>query len=133
MHVYKAAVALFSSSSLIDSPSLKASVEGSKELFTKVLFHQSGKIFMADDPKEPSKKLLFWPLVIAGIETPSDGEITKGLARQQLGWLSKTLENSSPLVARDSPDNLWTGGRAKNKYQRRGWDGMFDRSYVFML
>ncbi|KAK4236604.1 hypothetical protein C8A03DRAFT_45407 [Achaetomium macrosporum] len=73
------------------------------------------------------RKLVLWPLVVAGIEAENDA--TKQFVVGELRWISNALGTAVPLVAKDLLENrVWKLGLG-----RRSWDTLFDQPYVFVM
>lgn len=71
------------------------------------------------------RKLVLWPLVVAGIEAEDHG--TKRFVLEELKWISSSLGTAAPLVARNFLEQrVW-------RETRGVWDNLFGQSYVFVL
>ncbi|KXX82205.1 Arginine metabolism regulation protein II [Madurella mycetomatis] len=71
------------------------------------------------------RKLVLWPLVVAGIEAEDNS--SKHFVLEELKWISNSLGTATPLIARDFLEqHVW-------RRTRGVWDGLFDQSYVFVL
>lgn len=79
------------------------------------------------------RKMLIWPLVIAGIEVDVNDEASKKLICGELAWISKVVGTASPLVAHDFLSKLWKSDWIPTGYGRRSWNSIFDRPYVFVM
>jgi len=74
------------------------------------------------------RKLVIWPLVIAGIGTGTGDEDTKGFILKELAWISKAVGIAAPLLAREFLQKVWM-----RPVEDRRWDGLFDRPYLFAV
>ncbi|GAB1318370.1 Arginine metabolism regulation protein II [Madurella fahalii] len=71
------------------------------------------------------RKLVLWPLVVAGIE--AEDHATKRFVLEELQWISSSLGTAAPLIAKDFLEQrVW-------RCKRGAWDSLFDQSYVFVL
>lgn len=71
------------------------------------------------------RKLLLWPLMVAGLET--DDADTQRFILDELAWLSKDLGIAAPLLGRQFlRTRVWPVA-----LQRRTWEKLFDRDYLF--
>lgn len=73
------------------------------------------------------RKLVMWPLVVAGIET--DNEEVKEIVLDELAWISQAVGIAAPLLARQFlRERVWG-----IPLESRKWDELFDRPYLFAL
>lgn len=73
------------------------------------------------------RKLLVWPLVIAGIE--AEDEAVKRFVVDELQWISHALGTAAPLVAKDLLEKrVWA-----HELGRGSWERVFDREYAVIL
>ncbi|KAK5653275.1 hypothetical protein OQA88_9174 [Cercophora sp. LCS_1] len=73
------------------------------------------------------RKLMLWPLVVAGIET--DDDEVKKFVLDELAWTSQAVGIAAPLLARQFlQDRAW-----RIPVGRRKWDDLFDRPYLFAV
>ena len=85
------------------------------------------------------RKLLLWPLVVAGIEAEND-PATQQFVADELRWISVALGTASPLVAREVLERrVWGPGRMRTRMGMAmgsgagGWEGLWERGYVFVV
>ena len=79
------------------------------------------------------RKLVLWPLVIAGIELDPADLPLRNFVVSELGWISRSLGICSPLVAREFLEGVWRGQRQCTCGSRHGWDELFDQPYIFAM
>jgi hypothetical protein len=142
-YAYQSAVALYCISSLQNSEdcSLQSQdrvetngITTNRTAYKEALFLHLGKIqLLAPGQNSQLRKLLIWPMVIAGTEVQPNDEISKSFVREQLAWLSMSLGTSSPLVAKKLLEQGWQSGESWLCSNRRRWDVIFDRPYVFVI
>lgn len=142
--VYQAAVALYCISSLIipgmGFENVAATLERSKAIG---LAQEScwwtllkGLKAVASNKVRQLRKLVLWPLVIAGIVSRGEGAEVQSFILDELSHVSRALGTASPLVARDLLSRLWARHRSgpRSMYrEERSWDDLFDRSYCFAV
>jgi len=94
------------------------------------------------DTCDQLRKLVIWPLVIAGIISESDDDDdvnTRRFVLDELAWTSKTLGIVAPLLGREFLQRrVWAGGSSSNNnFGKRGrmgkWGDLFDRAYLFAM
>ncbi|KAF5009389.1 hypothetical protein FDECE_4380 [Fusarium decemcellulare] len=88
---------------------------------------------ISSNSKLQLRKLLLWPLVIAGIEVDVNDEKSKRFILGELAWISKVVGTAPPLVARDFLVKLWASDWIPTGYGRGGWNTIFDRPNRFSL
>ncbi|KND89985.1 hypothetical protein TOPH_05269 [Tolypocladium ophioglossoides CBS 100239] len=143
--IYQAAVALYCISSLLGSEVARIS-----ELQSRPSYHETciGVSQMRDaqcsallrhlqvvaaDTKAHMRKLVLWPMVLAGIEADPVDEASTRFIEHELVWLSSTLGTASPLVGRRFLQGLWRRAARWHDEQGQTWNGLFDRPYVFVV
>lgn len=134
--IYKSAVAIYCIASLFwDNSGDNTDGQlgrGQPEIMTQV--RETCRRVLMGGLREANKctrlrKLVLWPLLVAGVEAAEDDDATRMFVGDELRWISKTLGTAAPLVARDLLEkNIWARGLG-----RGGWDGLFDQPYVFVL
>lgn len=121
-HAYGAAVALYAILSLQsvgvlgDTPALcddRATLR--RQLFAA---------FQEALPSSTLKRLMFWPLVVLGVEAGSGGDQDlRTFVAGQMPELSRHAGVHSPWVAKDVLETFWNSGQTR-------WDACFDKPYV---
>lgn len=143
--IYQAAVALYCISSLVcydvGRSSQTQSCTGHKEACLGVsqmrdaycgsLLHHLR--VLAADPKAQLRRLVIWPLIIAGIEVDPADEASRRFIEGQLAWSSSTLGIASPLVGRRFLQGLWQRPAHWRHERGQTWGGLFDRPYIFAV
>ncbi|KAL2128554.1 hypothetical protein VTI74DRAFT_9026 [Chaetomium olivicolor] len=141
--IYQSAIAIYCISSLFqDTVSLDAasynpkdmmhpnSVSPSKHMLAKARQHCASVLFNRLQQVSKTtqlRKLVIWPLVIAGIGAEDD--TTKRFVVDELRWISNALGTAVPLVAKDLLENRVWGLSKRDK----AWNDLFDQPYVFVL
>ncbi|KAL2256920.1 hypothetical protein VTK26DRAFT_920 [Humicola hyalothermophila] len=166
--IYQSAIAIYCIASLVPDhvdPNSEASPPGSitptpqppphltvltsaRQTCRRILFTYLRKLATPVPQSTQLRKLVIWPLVVAGIEAGgggggggdrSDGNGTGGdgdedmrrFVADELKWMSAALGIASPLVAREFLERrVWERGWEK---RRRSWEELFDKSYVFAV
>lgn len=130
-YIYQSSVILYCISSLFASDSLHLSLPialGAVDIETLKRAHKdalfSNLEALSSPSQTPLRKLVLWPLMIAGIELDATDYASKTFIMSELNWLSKTLGTASPLIAKDFLERLWASGAG------RPWNKLFDRCYV---
>lgn len=131
--IYHAAVTLYCIGSLArfipsDSPISQARIAS----YSSIKFHLI-KLFSATDGMAQMRKLLLWPLIIAGIETGPDDIGFTSFITEQLNWMSSALGTFAPIEAIQFLESHW---RSLDNYplsQEKTWDSMFDKHFVFVV
>lgn len=143
-NIYQSAIALYCISSLlepegtqleqpasaIDQPSAGVDNAALALTYRNDLLGNLERVSSA--PHSQLRKLVLWPLVIAGIELDNTDTASKTFIVFELEWMSRSLGTASPLVAKEYLTRLWSTGRSKV----HGWDAwnhLFDRPYVFAM
>lgn len=143
--VYQAAVALYCITSLssgltekYQTPENLQQIEKTRIL--KESCHGSlleGLKAIASSNVQQLRKLVIWPLVIAGIVSEGDEDDTHTFILDELLYISRALGTASPLVARDLVKRLWASSNLKlgAGYGEMNvqWDTLFDRPYCFVV
>ncbi|KAF4461108.1 C6 zinc finger domain-containing [Fusarium albosuccineum] len=136
-YVYQSAVVLYCISSLLypqytQNTSQKlnqdTNIEDLRSAYLATLLCNLRDI--SSNSKLQLRKLLLWPLVIAGIEVDVNDEESKRFILGELAWISKVVGTAPPLVARDFLVKLWASDWIPTGYGRGGWNTIFDRPHV---
>ena len=134
--IYHAAVTLYCVGSLTPLAGIIQSVSSMYEAriasFSTIKFHLI-KIFSATDGTAQMRKLLLWPLVIAGIESGSDDSSFRLFITAQLNWMSSALGTFAPIEAKQFLESLWRSLDNHPSHLEKPWDSMFDKHFVFVL
>ncbi|RSL45586.1 hypothetical protein CEP53_010699 [Fusarium sp. AF-6] len=139
-YIYQSAVALYCISSLLypqytqDMPQTldeDVDIAAIRSAYLATLLCNIKEI--ASGSNMQLRKMLIWPLVIAGIEVDVNDEASKKLICGELAWISKVVGTASPLVAHDFLSKLWKSDWIPTGYGRRSWNSIFDRPYVFVM
>ncbi|OBT74320.1 hypothetical protein VF21_06868 [Pseudogymnoascus sp. 05NY08] len=134
--IYHAAVTLYCLGSLTHSTGLIESIASTSQArnasYSSIKFHLI-KILSATDGPTQMRKLLLWPLVIAGIETGSDDSSFRVFITTQLTLMSSELGTFAPIEARQFLESHWTSLDNCPLSQEKPWDLMFDKHFVFVL
>lgn len=133
---YQAAVALYCISSLSTTDhELRNSI--AKVIFNKSSLHRflsCSLTNIANTGDSRLRKLVLWPLVIAGIEDSGieqPGAFSE-FVQSQLLWASRASGTASPLVASALVRRIWQQRKLTTEYSRSPcWDDLFDKPYVF--
>ncbi|UNI17046.1 hypothetical protein JDV02_003424 [Purpureocillium takamizusanense] len=86
-----------------------------------------------DDVNPQLRKMVIWPLVMAGIEVDPMDEASQRFIEGELGWMSRTLGIASPLIGRQFLGRLWAFPVSWHQKSDQSWEGLFDRPYIFAL
>jgi len=78
---------------------------------------------IASSPVVQLRKLVIWPLVIAGIESEHDEDGSRSFIASELKWISRALGTASPLVAQDFLSRLWRRFQAAAGLWNQQWMG----------
>ncbi|KFZ23719.1 hypothetical protein V502_01802 [Pseudogymnoascus sp. VKM F-4520 (FW-2644)] len=134
--IYHAAVTLYCLGSLAHLTGFIQSLPSISQAriasYSSIKFHLV-KIFSATDGTAQMRKLLLWPLVIAGIETGSDDCSFRLFVSAQLNWMSSALGTFAPIEARQFLESHWRSVDSCLLPQGEPWDSMFDKHFVFVL
>lgn len=137
--VYKASTALYCILSLIGlerhipDSSKKTDPVDLTAFFQRTLFQNLKELCIARETKsDQMRRLVMWPLAIAGTQMGKGNGQMKDLVRCELKWLSVELGTSTPLVIQDFLGRVWTQN-SQAEGQRTGWDTMFDTPYAFAV
>lgn len=140
---FQSAAALYCMSSLlkpnvVNDPSLLLSTDSNKGDMNVACMRESYRISLlydlrhiVADPSNQFRKLVLWPLVIAGIEVDPADEASKAFILHELAWISAKLGTASPLVGIEFLKGLWQSLGRNGK--EICWDSLFDRPYVFAV
>ncbi|PWI71737.1 hypothetical protein PCL_11831 [Purpureocillium lilacinum] len=143
--IYQAAIALYCISSLLGTevargmaPSASTTyndtcvgVNNMRIEYCSSLLHHLQVI--AADANSQLRKMVIWPLVMAGIEVDPMDEASRRFIEGELGWMSRTLGIASPLIGRQFLGRLWASRASWHQRRGQSWDGLFDRPYIFAL
>lgn len=140
--IYQAAVSLYCISSLLDTTDTAATSSHPTGLVTKtitlrktyyynVLMHSLKEIALSQTHQ--LRKLVLWPLVIAGLHTDLGHKDDRRFIAGELEWISRILGIATPLVANDFLEKLWQNGERSGCCDGSRWDNLFDRPYVFAV
>lgn len=88
---------------------------------------------LVTDPVPQLRKLVFWPVFIAGIISKEDEDGTRNFVRSELLYISRVLGTAAALVARDFLDTKWQSIEPANSQTWNSWDHLFDRPYIFAV
>ena len=89
---------------------------------------------VATDPSGRLRKLVIWPLVVAGIELDPADEASRSFVLGELRWISGALGTASPLTAIEFLRGLWRSSmHLLRDDSNTWWDRLFDRAYVFAM
>lgn len=134
--IYHAAVSLYclgTLTPLIESIESASSIcETRMASYSTLKFHLV-KIFSATDGTEQMRKLLLWPLVIAGIETEGYDASFRLFVTTQLNWMSSALGTFAPIEAKQFLELHWRSVDNCRLPKEIQWDLIFDKHYVFVL
>lgn len=139
--VYKSSTALYCILSLIGSDtsesggSSKADPLELKALFQRTLCQNLKELCINRETRtDQMRRLVMWPLAIAGTQLEKGHDQMKDLVRRELEWLSAELGTSTSLVIREFLENLWSRGpEIDPETHRTVWDVMFDKPYAFAV
>jgi hypothetical protein len=134
--IYHASVTLYCLGSLTPLTGFVQSIalisEARTASYSSIKFHLT-KILSATDGMTQMRKLLLWPLVIAGIETGSDDTSFRVFITTQLNLMSSALGTFAPIEARQFLESHWTSLDNCPLSQEKPWDLMFNKHFVFVL
>lgn len=74
------------------------------------------------------RKVVVWPLVIAGIELPEEEHVSRRFILKELRWISHAIGTYSTAGAAMFLEGLWA-----RKLPQGGWDEWFDKPYTFAM
>lgn len=100
--------------------------------YSSIKFHLL-KILSATDGMTQMRKLVLWPLVIAGIESGSDDCSFRLFITTQLNLMSSALGTFAPIEARQFLESHWKSLDNCPLSQEKPWDLIFDKHFVFVL
>lgn len=136
--VYQAAVAMYCLSSLYspnytDSTNTSSDPQEEQLAFIRESCRRSllGNLKeLASGSEEHPRKMVLWPLIMAGLVSETDADGSRSFVLSELVWLSRALGTASPLIACELLKRLWTTPITK---AQRCWDDLFDRPYCFTI
>lgn len=137
--VYKAAIALYCISSLVQVDTIVLRADSSTfkraaEVFSKRAHYYQSLIGnlrkISSGPILQLRKLIFWPVAIAGILAEDENE--RNFLVGELVFISRELGTAAALVARDFLVRLWSKEK-HDPHAKRRWDDKFDRPYIFAI
>ncbi|KAJ4287913.1 hypothetical protein N0V88_007533 [Collariella sp. IMI 366227] len=119
--IYQSAIAIYCILSLLQDTVHTGLLAGARVQCATVLHGRLREVSKSTQ----LRKLVIWPLVIAGIEARDDA--SKRFVVDELQWVSHALGTAAPLVAKDLLEkHIWGLWKAN-------WDDLFDQPYVFVL
>lgn len=132
--IYRSAIAIYCIASLLSDGECPEAYPGGPHLDPRVVLaktREACRLVLLDRLREVSKcaqlrKLVFWPLFVAGIE--AEDVATQQFIAAELRWISHALGTAAPMVAKDLLGRVWGQGLG-----RGGWECLFDQPYVFVL
>lgn len=134
--IYHAAVTIYCLSSLAPLPEFTENIASFSQArnvsYSSIKIHLI-KILSATNGMTHMRKLLLWPLVIAGIETGSDDSNFRVFITTQLTLMSSELGTFAPIEARQFLESHWTSLDKCPLSQAKPWDLMFHKHFVFVL
>lgn len=74
------------------------------------------------------RKVVVWPLVMAGIEVPEHEDVSRRFILRELKWIGHAVGTYSTAGAAMFLEGLWA-----SKPLRGGWGELFDKPYVFAM
>lgn len=78
------------------------------------------------------RKLIMWPLMIAGITASPHEYDDMKFIQTELIWISRNFGTASAVVAHTYLSRLWSSGR-QCWPSAESWDSLFDQAYIFAL
>ncbi|VUC27311.1 unnamed protein product [Clonostachys rosea] len=125
--IYQSAVALYCVESLGPPPELGHC--DIRSAHREILLQELRQL--TNGSRNQLRKLVIWPMVIAGLVLDSNDQLSQDFVTKELTWLSATLGTAAPLIARGLLRELWHS----SAYSRHGrtWEDLFDRPYVFAI
>ncbi|KAJ6789532.1 hypothetical protein PWT90_03113 [Aphanocladium album] len=139
---YQAAIALYCISSLADVDEIaKHSVSGAFHRVSEVLVLKEscrrsllGNLKeIATDPISQLRKLVFWPVFMAGISSDDDEDGARTFVLSELLHISRSLGTAAALIAHGFLEKQWASGTANQSNHFYTWDELFDRPFIFAL
>ncbi|KFY90276.1 hypothetical protein V498_06069 [Pseudogymnoascus sp. VKM F-4517 (FW-2822)] len=134
--IYHAAVTLYCLGSLSPLIGVIQSVSSISQAriasYNSIKLHLRN-IFLAKDGAAQMRKLLIWPLVIAGIETRKEDSSFRLFITTQLNWMSSALGTYAPIEARQFLESHWRSVDHCLPSEEKPWESMFDKHFVFVL
>ncbi|KAJ3499398.1 hypothetical protein NLG97_g374 [Lecanicillium saksenae] len=139
---YQAAVALYCISSLADVDEIaKNSVSGAFHRVSEVLLLKEscrrsllGNLKeIATDPISQLRKLVFWPVFMAGVSSDDDEDGARTFVLTELLHISRSLGTAAALIAHGFLEKQWASATAKHSSNFQTWDDLFDRPFIFAL
>jgi len=123
--IYQCAVAMYCISALLSDTKGDA-MSGVRKSCQAMLVQQLRSLHDCENTQ--LRKLVIWPLVIAGIGIRTEDEDTQEFILKELAWISKEVGIAAPLLAREFLRKVWL-----SPVEDRKWDGLFDRPYLFAV
>lgn len=132
--IFQSAVAIYCIASLLHDLAADSETPTARSLRPEALAGVRGRCrsVLIDRLREATgspllRRLLFWPLVVAGVE--AEDESDRRFVLNELLWTSGAFGTVSPLVAKDFlTQRVWALGLG-----RGAWDALFDQPYMFVL
>ncbi|KAK5995378.1 Phomenoic acid biosynthesis cluster-specific transcriptional regulator-like protein [Cladobotryum mycophilum] len=135
---FQAAVAIYCISALLDQDEMAFGAQlGTEDIpilkmaYFATLLADLRRI--ASSQPDQLRKLVIWPLVIAGIERDAAQDDDRLFVIGELEWISRALGTAAPLVAKDFLTRLWKNAGDLQVNGEGRWDTLFDRPYVFAV
>ena len=141
-HIYQCTVALYWIGALSGLPGALDSwwppqdglrISDVRESYYKTLIIHIKNICLTPNKEvKQLRKILMWPLVVAGVETEAKDEGNKSLVMEQLDELTSYLGTFATLDAKEFLDRHWAS-TAHMKSSRMRWDRVFDKDFCFAM
>lgn len=134
--IYQSAVALYCLSSLFDVKTMRWRNCDAKLASEVLLTTESCRRSLLGGLKEVAsgdehlRKMVMWPLFVAGAQSQNNVDGSRSFVLQELTWVSRALGTASPLVACDLLKKRWA---AEDDDSGNAWDGMFDVPYSLCI
>jgi hypothetical protein len=101
--------------------------------FYDTLMDSLNTICSASDRFVRLRRTLFWPVVVAGVETAPDQAANKQFITTQLEWLSSAIGSHAPLEAKHLFDRAHIPSNAKSADSRTPWEAVFTQPFAIVL
>ncbi|KFG78744.1 C6 zinc finger domain protein [Metarhizium anisopliae] len=88
---------------------------------------------VASDEGGQLRKFTIWLLVVLGVVTDPSDETCKRFITGELKWISGHVGISSPLIAIGVLEKIWQISCTRVDKKGVGWDGLFEKPYIFAL
>ena len=128
---YQSAAALYCIDSLLNDECTQARLSKLRLAYREILLRNLRDI--ASNSQNQLRKLVIWPLIIAGIEVDARDSISKEFILGELAWTCSALGTASPLVARGLLTRVWSSHWPAERNARSKWGSLFDRPYCFVV